>query len=169
MASKQIVCLFFTVLLWAASGCQTFKARDAVKVNDAVIVQHKALVTSFEQLMKTLEARDKASIPTALEDMRKAADAGLETVAALTPPPCHQKFLPEAEALFRFYSRSAQEEYAAIARYCTADSITYAGFDSLQMILAEVEAAQKLADQQFLDAQQAFAGNCGFKLVRNVE
>ena len=117
----------------------------------------------------TLDERDATAIDAALGELKSAADNGIEVTGQQVSPACNSSFVPAAEKMFSFYASAAVGEYASIAGYYGIDSISYGAFDTLQAIIEEVQDAQQSADAEFLKAQQDFAGDCGFKLVRNVD
>jgi len=166
---RIIISVFALLLVFGTSGCKQMNARKSAEVNDAVIFQHKQLMTSLEKFIDDLDSRDAAQIEVSRENLLKASTSGQIAIENLIAPDCNSGFLPAAKKVFAFYGEVANGDYARIARYYSMDSISYSQYDSLQVLVKEVETTQRTADQDFLDAQQTFARDCGFKLVRNVE
>jgi hypothetical protein len=161
--------LLSVLLLVLTAGCGNINARKAVKVNDVVIGSHQELMGTLGSFIDALEGRDADAISRSLQSLKAAAESGLQTTASQQPVKCDFAFLPAAGDMFGFYAEAADGEYATIASMYSRDSISMAEFDSLQLVIRQVEEAQQEADRAFLAAQQEFARSCGFKLVRNVD
>jgi hypothetical protein len=138
-------------------------------VNDEIVAVHKQLMSSLEIFMDALDSRDSSRIMQSLEAMKSAAAVGQATTSQKESPSCNTLFLPSALKMFQFYQDAAKKEYLTIAGFYCRDSISYREYDSLQVMIQEVELHQKNVDQTFLDAQQSFASSCGFKLIRNAD
>ncbi|MCP4124453.1 MAG: hypothetical protein GY751_22140 [Bacteroidetes bacterium] len=170
MRNRRILLLVLGLsIVFGMNGCKQINAKKSAEVNDAVIFQHKHLMTSLEEFIGALDSKDATLITTARERLLKSSTSGLIAIGDIASPDCNTDFIPAAKNIFTFYGASATGRYARIADYYSMDSISYAQFDSLQVLVKEMETAQQSADQEFLDAQQAFARECGFKLVRHVE
>ena len=155
--------------LLGVTGCKQMNARRSAEINDEVIYQHKLLMSSLESFIGNLESRDEVLIGESLDQLSDIAASGLEAMEVISTPECNAGFLPAASEVFMFYKETAAGSYADIARFYSMDSISYDQYDSLQVIVKEVEEAQSKADAAFLEAQQAFARECGFKLVKSMD
>lgn len=162
-----LIILLVSVL--GLSSCKPFKTRKAVDLNNAVIGEQRKLMLALEEYYSALNLRDKVQIRQTLTELQEQSKSGAEQLAGLEAPECGAGFLDAAADLFRFYEEASVSEYERMAGYYFLDSMSYEGYDSLQMIERTIEREREAADRNFIEAQQSFAQSCGFKLVRNAD
>ncbi len=167
MSNKHLNCIIVFVFFLSLASCNHFNTKEAVKVNDEVVHYQKKLSYTLAEFVASLEGRDEVMITEALSRLKVASDSGLTVVSEMVSPDCNESFLAAAKALFNYYSTASETDYAHIANYYSADSISYEAYDSLEILVKNFKQEQDNVNQAFLSAQQNFAKDCGFKLIEN--
>ena len=155
------------ILILTSNSCKQLTARNSADVNDAIIFHHKKLMASVTVYVTELDAevKDKIKIQEARAQLVEATEEGLVALGEMESPACNEQFIPSAKKIFQFYQDAANKEYLSIERFYIIDSLTPAQYDSLQMEVTDFKTKQQNADAAFLESQQVFAKDCGFKCL----
>jgi DNA replication protein DnaD len=167
MSNKKGAFFPVLILILFFHSCNHFSTADAVKVNDEVVMHQKKLAAALAAFISTLESKEEITIQKALEELKITTDSGLVAISKIVSPECNEIYLAEAKALFDYHSTACESNYQQIANYYSADSISYAAYDSLEVLVQEFKQEQDKVNQAFLNAQQNFGKDCGFKLIQN--
>lgn len=160
---KQFVVPFLLFLfLVNLATAQQIKFSNAIEYNDYIVQQQLNIQSAMTAFNETVNNSEKPEINTARLKVVDESRTATKNIRNMPPFKGQTAFRDAAANLFEFYTKVTSTTYAEMIDLMFSEKADRS--EKMEALVNKITADEKVYDDKFLAAQQAFAKAHNFKL-----